>query len=115
MANNNPFKPVGADSRSDLSGNTDFPEIAGYSVLDIILKPWSIYGRLNGWGIWPSRKTLQGLSCGRVEHIRQIAHWRRYVLRGNVVYRLYLIKDTSIVENNWPRAIAGGAVHYEEA
>lgn len=81
------------DKRAHLS--TSYPgTIAGYTVVDIMFSRLSIFSKLNGWGIWPSRETLAGMVMRKGWPLpKQIAHWRRYMVKGAAVYRLYVIEE----------------------
>ena len=65
--------------------------VAGYIVVDVLFPRLSIFSKLNGFGIWPSKKTLAGMVMRKGwPKPEQIFHWRRYMVDGAAVYRLYV-------------------------
>lgn len=84
------FRPPVIDSRSALSN--EYPgSIAGYTVVDVLFSRLSIFSKLNGWGIWPSKERLASYVMRKNYPMpEQIVHWRRYLVNGAAVYRLYI-------------------------
>ena len=82
------MKPKVLGKKSSLS-NEHWGRFGDVEVVDVMLSRGSIYGRLNGYGIWPSKETLKGLVL-RQGYPEEIRSWVKLRNSGGVIFRLYV-------------------------